>query len=156
MSSLSRRTLCLTSPGRMVLIPHFLPPLPLVPPSPPSLLLTEQLPVAGTVLLTRDLHMHHVNQFVLSPSCTLECQELLKVQLSKKKKKSCPSPLQTSCFRIFEGKPFISIFFYIFPSELDAHGILRVTGFLCCRQTATSTWNRSYTDSWHMLFNLKR
>ena len=109
MSSLSRRTLCLTSSGRMVLIPYYLPPLPLVPPSPSSLLLTEQLPVAGTVLLTDDLHVRHINQFVLSPSCTLECQELLKIQLSKKK--SCPGPLQSSCFRIFEGKPFISVFF---------------------------------------------
>ena len=85
MSSLSRRTLCLTSSGRMVLIPYYLPPLPLVPPTSSSLLSTEQLPVAGTVLLTDDLHVHHINQFVLSPSCTLEYQELLKIQLSKKK-----------------------------------------------------------------------
>ena len=108
MSSLSRRTLCLTSSGRMVLIPHFLPPLPLVPPSPPSLLLTEQLPVAGTVLLTCDLHMHHVNQFVLSPSCTLECQELLKVQLSKKKKavQAHYRPVVSESLRVSPSYPY--------------------------------------------------
>ena len=73
------RTLCLTLSGRMVPIPHHLSPLPLVSPSPSSLLLTEQLPVAGTVLLTDDLHMCHINQFVLCPSRTLECQEFLKI-----------------------------------------------------------------------------
>jgi len=153
MSSLSRRTLCLTSSGRMVLIPYYLPPLPLVPPSPSSLLLTEQLPVAGTVLLTDDLHVRHINQFVLSPSCTLECQELLKIQLSKKKVVQAHyRAVVSESLRVSPSYPY----FLIFPSELDAHWILRVTVFLCCHQTATSTWNRSYTDSWHMLFNLKR